>query len=46
MASLRKKCPYSVRMRENTDHKNSEYEHFSRSVCLSLTYVEKNTINI
>ena len=24
--------PYSVRMRENTDQKNSEYGHFSRSV--------------
>ena len=23
---------YSVRMRENTDQKNSEYGHFSRSV--------------
>ena len=23
--------PYSVRMRENTDQKNSEYEHFLRS---------------
>ena len=23
--------PYSVRMRENTDQKNSEYEHFSHS---------------
>ena len=23
---------YSVRMRENTDEKNSEYGHFSRSV--------------
>ena len=23
---------YSVQMRENTDEKNSEYEHFSRSV--------------
>ena len=23
--------PYSVRMRENTDQKNSEYGHFSRS---------------
>ena len=23
--------PYSVRMRENTNHKNSEYGHFSRS---------------
>ena len=23
--------PYSVRMRENTDQKNSEYEYFSRS---------------
>ena len=25
--------PYSVRMRENTDKENSEYGHFSRSVC-------------
>ena len=24
--------PYSVRMRENTDQKNSEYENFQRSV--------------
>ena len=24
--------PYSIRMRENTDQKNSEYGHFSRSV--------------
>ena len=24
--------PYSVQMRENTDQKNSEYGHFSRSV--------------
>ena len=24
--------PYSVRMREDTDQKHSEYEHFSRSV--------------
>ena len=24
--------PYSVRMWENTDQKNSEYGHFSRSV--------------
>ena len=23
--------PYSIRMREHTDHKNSEYRHFSRS---------------
>ena len=26
--------PYSVRMRENTDHNNSEYGHFLRSVKL------------
>ena len=26
--------PYSVRMRENTDQKGSEYGHFSRSVSL------------
>ena len=24
--------PYSIRMRENTDQRNSEYKHFSRSV--------------
>ena len=29
--------PYSVRMRENTDQKNSEYGHFSCSVCLKIT---------
>ena len=28
--------PYLVRMRENTDQKNSEYEHFSRSVSYSI----------
>ena len=27
---------YSVRMRENTDQKNSEYKHFSRSGFLEL----------
>ena len=26
--------PYSVRMRENADQENSEYEHFSRSAAL------------
>ena len=30
--SLRKKCPYSVRIRENTDQNNSEYGHFSHWV--------------
>ena len=25
-------CPYSVRIQKNTDYKNSEYGHFSRSV--------------
>ena len=30
--SQRSISPYSVRMRENTDQNNSEYEHFSRSV--------------
>ena len=29
---LLRKSPYSVRMRENTDQKNSEYGHFSHSV--------------
>ena len=29
--ALRKKCPYSVRMRENADQNNSEYGQFLRS---------------
>ena len=28
---LQSKSPYSVRMRENTDQKNSEYGHFSHN---------------
>ena len=28
---LRSKTPYSIRMRENTDQKNSKYGHFSRN---------------
>ena len=28
---IRSISPYSIRMRENTDQNNSEYEHFSRS---------------
>ena len=35
---IRSISPYSVRMRENTDHKNSEYGHFSRSVSCSKTF--------
>ena len=31
--------PYSVRMRENTDHNNTEYEHFSGSGKFSLILV-------
>ena len=27
--------PYSVRIRKNTDQKNSDYGHFSRSACFS-----------
>ena len=30
---------YSVRLSENTDQKNSEYEHFSRIVCVLLSDV-------
>ena len=33
---IRKDTEYSLRMRENTDHKNSEYRHFSRSENVSL----------
>ena len=29
--NLRRKAPYSVQMRENTDQKNSEYGQFLRS---------------
>ena len=38
---IRTISPYSVRMWENTDQKNSEYEHFSRSVkgCISIVGV-------
>ena len=32
--------PYSVRMRENTDQNNFEYEHFLRSVYLEYSYKE------
>ena len=31
------KCPYLDQMRENTDQKNSEYEHLSRIVFFSKT---------
>ena len=35
--------PYSVRMRENKDQKNSEYGHFSRSASLErIAVVEPN----
>ena len=33
--------PYSVRMPENTDQKNSEYEHFSQSVCVSKDQLQQ-----
>ena len=35
--------PYPVRMHKNTDQKNSEYEHFSRSVIfkrLNISFTE------
>ena len=32
---LQSKSLYSVRMRENTDQKNSKDEHFPRSVCFT-----------
>ena len=34
--------PYSVRMREITDQKNSEYEHFRRSVLLQNRGLESS----
>ena len=33
---LQSKSLYSVQMRENTDQKNSEYEHFLRSGCIFI----------
>ena len=36
--------PYSVRKRENTDQKNSEYGHFSRSESL-FKFLEKQRLN-
>ena len=35
---MRSFSPYSVRIRENTDQKNSEYGHFSRSVSFSKIF--------
>ena len=35
---MRSFSPYSVRIRENTDQKNSEYGHFSRSVSFSIIF--------
>ena len=35
---MRSISPYSVRIRENTDQKNSEYGHFSRSVSFSIIF--------
>ena len=37
--------PYPVRMRENTDQKNSEYGHFSRSVSLKVQVCKMKTKN-
>ena len=35
---MRSISPYSVRIRENADQKNSEYGHFSRSVSFSIIF--------
>ena len=35
---MRSISPYSVRIRENTDQKNSEYGHFPRSVSFSIIF--------
>ena len=37
--SQREKCRYSVRTRENTDQKNSEYGHILRSVCCLTQFI-------
>ena len=36
--ALRSKSPYSVWIQENTDQKNSEFGHFSRSVLLKVYF--------
>ena len=38
--------PYSVRMLENTDQSNSEYEHFSRSDCSKTTAFLRNLVSL
>ena len=42
---IRSISPYSVRMRENTDQKNSEYGHFSRSEILNNMNERKQIFN-
>ena len=54
--SLREKCrymefffpisPYSVEIKENTDQKNSEYRHFSRSVYFGLSFCSLLTTSL
>ena len=40
---IRSICPYLVKMRENTDQKNSEYGHFMlSSTVLRLSHVTSN----
>ena len=36
---MRKKCPYSVRMRENTNQNNSEYGRFLRKAISTNKYI-------
>ena len=38
--------PYSVKMQENVDQKNSEYRHFSRSVCFDLRFCSLSNISL
>ena len=38
--------PYSVKMQENTDQKNSEYRDFSRSVCFDLCFCSLLNTNL
>ena len=37
--------PYSVRMRENTDKRNLEYGHFSRSVRITQDHSKETVIS-
>ena len=40
----RRDTPYSLQIRENTDQKNSKYEHFSGSALVRLYFVKRSLL--